>query len=210
MSEEEMQNKIRLSQARRDAVNSRMNKADGIKSNTPRDEKVKIRDANYGKELASKGAKKYSSNFAKIVAPLVIAKKAKDIVTAPTEIQAMDVPIYGIAFSLALLKDILDLAFIGSLPAIGTVVTFCVSIAIGFVLIFDGISVSQRRVARRMTRRFLILIAGTLAEGILFGLNFFPIETITVAIIYWMALVDRKAEARARAVEQEQNNYEFA
>lgn len=205
MPEDEMQNKIRLNQARRDAVRNRVDRADGVTKNMSAEKVGKIRDNKYGKEIEKSSAKNKSGRFAKIVAPLVIAKKAKDMVTAPTEIQVMDVPIYGLAFSLALFKDILDIAVIGALPAIGTVITFCISIAIGFILIFDGISVSQRRIARRMTRRFLILIAGTLAEGILFGLNFFPIETMTVAIIYWMSLVDRKAEARAIQQEETDN-----
>jgi hypothetical protein len=205
MAEEEMQNKIRLNQVRRDAIRARMDRADGIRNNMSAEEKNKIREKKYGKEIEKVGATKRSGRFAKIVAPLVIAKKAKDMITAPTEIQAMDVAIYGLAFSLALFKDILDIAIIGALPAVGTVITFCISIAIGFVLIFDGVSVSQRRVARRMTRRFLILIAGTMAEGILFGLNFFPIETMTVAIIYWMSLVDRKAETRAIQQEEADN-----
>lgn len=197
MPEEEMQNKIKLDQVRRAAVRARMDQADGISPNMSAETKAKIRKDKYGGASENKTSKPYSGKFAKIVAPLTIARKAKDTVTAPTEIQAMDIPIYGLAIALALFKDILDLGVIGALPAIGTVITFCVSIAIGFLLLFDGISSSQRKVARRMTRRFLILIAGTLAEGILFGLNFFPVETITVVIIYWMSLMDRKAETRA-------------
>lgn len=196
MSEEEIQNKIRLNEARRAAVEKRLDKADGIRPNMSNDEKLSKRNNLYGKDILGKESKRYDGKFAKAVAPLAIAKKAKDLVTAPTEIQAMDVPIYGLAFALALLKDLLDLAFIGSLPAIGTVITFCVSIAIGFILLFDGITLSQRRMARRMVRRFLVLAAGTLAEGILFGLNFFPIETLVVAIIFWMSLADRKRSAR--------------
>lgn len=186
MPEEEMQNKIRLNQTRRNAVRDVMNRADGGRS----------KKSLYGGEKEAQMAKNRMQPFKGMRNPVAIVKKATDIVTAPMEIQAMDVPIYGIAFALALLKDLLDLVFIGSLPAVGTVITFCVSIAIGFVLLFDGISTSQRKVARRMARRFLVLVAGTLAEGILFGLNFFPIETLTVAIIFWMSLVDRKKSAR--------------
>lgn len=205
MPEEEIKNKIRLDQVRRAAVRNRIDRADGIRPDMSAEEKAKIRKDKYGGASENKASKAYSGKFAKIVAPLVVAKKAKDIATAPMEIKLTDIPIYGLAVVLALFKDILDFAFIGSLPAIGTVVTFCVSMAIGFILLFDGISSSQRKVARRMTRRFLILIAGTMVEGIFFGLNFFPFEVMTVLIIYWMSLADRKAESRA--IKQEKGNY---
>ncbi|MDX9913580.1 MAG: hypothetical protein RBS77_03310 [Candidatus Moranbacteria bacterium] len=205
MPEEEIKNKIRLDQVRRAAIRARMDQADGIKPNMSAKEKAEIRKDKYGGASENKASKAHSGKFAKIAAPLAVAKKAKDMVMAPTEIRATDVLIYGLAVSLALFKDILDLAFIGSLPAIGTVITFCISIAIGFILLLGGVSVSRRKVARRMTRRFLILIAGTLVEGIFFGLNFFPVETMTVLIIYWMELADRKADNRAN--KQEKGNY---
>ncbi|EKE20846.1 MAG: hypothetical protein ACD_7C00461G0006 [uncultured bacterium] len=196
MPEEETQNKIRLDEARRKAVEKRLDRADGIRANMSDDKKLSRRNDLYGKDVRTKESGRYNGKLGKASQALAIAKGAKDIITAPTEIQAMDVPIYGLAFALALLKDLLDLTVVLALPAIGTVITICVSIAIGLILLFDGISVSQRRMARRMTRRFLVLIAGTLAEGILFGLNFFPIETLVVAIIYWMSLTDRKRSAK--------------
>ncbi|HBI17297.1 MAG: hypothetical protein UR60_C0012G0007 [Candidatus Moranbacteria bacterium GW2011_GWF2_34_56] len=196
MPETEMNNKIRLNQARRDAFEKRLDRADGIKPNMSSDEKLSRRNNLYGKDIVEKESKRNSGKFAKTTSAMGVAKKAKDLITAPTEIQAMDIAIYGVAFSLALFKDLLDLAFIGSLPAIGTIITICISMAIGFVLLFDGISNSQRKVARRLTKKFLVLIAGTMAEGILFGLNFFPIETLTVFIIFWMSLADRKRSAR--------------
>lgn len=216
MPEEEIKNKIRLDQVRRDAVRDRVDRADGIRPDMSAKEKAEIRKDKYGGASENKASRLYSSRFAKpeasyggklakVKTSLGLIKKTKDVATAPTEVKITDIPIYGLAVALALFKDILDFAFIGSLPAIGTVVTFCVSIAIGMVLLFDGISSSQRKVARRMTRRFLILIAGTLVEGIFFGLNFFPFEVITVLIIYWMSLADRKAESRA--IKQERENY---
>jgi hypothetical protein len=180
---EEFNNKIRLNEARRSAVKNRIKKADGSRS----------KESLYGGREEKKTAKNKKNPFKGMKNPIKITKKAKNIATAPTAIMATDIAIYGVAFALAGFKDLLDLAFIGSLPAVGTVVTFCVSIAIGFVLLFDGISSSQRRVARRMTRKFLVLIGGTIIEVILFGLNFLPFEMITVGVIYWMSLADRKA-----------------
>ncbi len=178
----ELDNKFRLNEARRNSAKKGMQRADGFAN------KKKL----YGKKEEFGVRKKRADKFKGLKQPMAVAKKAKNIATAPTKIQPSDIPIYGTAFMLAGLKDLLDLSFIGSLPAIGTAITFCISIAIGFVLLFDGVSGFQRKVARRMTRRFLVLIAGTMVEGFLFGLNFLPFEMITVGIIYWMSLSDRK------------------
>ncbi|MDD3498709.1 MAG: hypothetical protein PHH24_04395 [Candidatus Moranbacteria bacterium] len=183
---EELANKIRLNEARRESARNVLSRADANRS----------KKSLYGEKKESEEAKKQMPPFAGMKNPVAIAKKAKDMATAPLEFQPTDIAIYGAAFSLAGLKDLLDLAGLGSLPAIGTVVTFCFSIAIGLLLMFDGVSMSQARVARRMTRRYLTLIAGTMIEGFLFGLNFFPFELATVALIYWMSLVDRKREQR--------------
>lgn len=204
MSEEEVQNKMRLAQARREAVQNRLDKADGIKSGMSGEDKYKKREKLYGKEKEGRSSKEYAGKLGKIIAPLAAAKAAKDIVTAPSSFQVMDIPIYGVALILALLKDLLDLVLVGSLPAIGTVITFCISMAIGFVLLFDGVSSSQRKVARKLAKKFLILIAGTMVEGIFFGLNFLPFEALTVGIIYWISLVERKKEVRNRQEYQEE------
>lgn len=191
MSEEEMQNKIRLNEARRgDSAEKSLDNSNKVKPSVGDGKKAIIK--NNDSSSKNKESNGLRGKFAKIAVPLAAIKKAKDIVTAPTKVQVTDVPIYGIAFALALFKDLLDLAFIGSLPAIGTVITFCISMAIGFVLLFDGVSNYKRKVVRNMMRRWLVLIGGTIAEGVLFGLNFMPIETLVVGIIYWMALVDRK------------------
>lgn len=166
---EELNNKIRLSKARA-ASTKKSKKSEGQKKNDSQENKLQ-----------------------KSVSPLAAAKKVKNVVTAPTAIKATDFAIYGVAFSLAALKDLLDLVGIGSLPAIGTVITLCVSIAIGFTLLFDNVSISGRKVARNMIKKWLVLISGTIVEALLFGLNFLPIEVFTVAVIYWMSLVDRKA-----------------
>ena len=198
----EQNNKIRLNQARRQAVQKRTDKADSMPTRKGERGSVKREKSNwkrlnrrrkmYGGTEEEKEAEKRKKRFKGLRSPLATAKKAKDIATAPTKIQSSDIPIYGTAFILAGLKDLLDLSFIGSLPGIGTAITFCISIAIGFVLLFDGVSGFQKKVARRLARRYLVLIAGTMVEGFLFGLNFFPFEILTVAIIYWMSLADRK------------------
>lgn len=90
------------------------------------------------------------------------------------------------AFAVASFKDfILDFSLIGTLPVIGTVVTFFCSLLIFFLLLLtkaNGGILEMRFVLRRL----LIVLVGFLIEGFIFGVNFFPFEVATVAIIYFM------------------------
>ena len=107
------------------------------------------------------------------------------------------------ALLVAILKDVLDFVGIGSLPAIGTVVSIICSIFIFFMMLLAG-SGGKRKMAKAILKgpmgRFLLLGAGTMAE-LLFGLNFLPIETAVVIGAYWMLLNERRAQKKA-----EQNN----
>lgn len=98
--------------------------------------------------------------------------------------------LFGIALAMAILKDILDLIGVGSLPGIGTVVTLIVSGTIGFIMLITGSS-GKRGVARSFLKRYGTLVAGTFVE-LLFGVDFFPIETAMVIIIYVMTLKERR------------------
>ena len=104
--------------------------------------------------------------------------------------------IYGAALSAALLKDILDFIGIGSLPAIGTVITICVSIFIFLMMLLAGAS-SKMKIATSIVRRYLILGVGTVIE-FLFGLNFLPVMTLTVLVIWLMAAAETKQEEEER------------
>lgn len=97
--------------------------------------------------------------------------------------------LYGIALAIALLKDILDFVGIGSLPAIGTVITIVASLSIGFIMLITG-SLFTARWARRVG----ILLAGSVIE-IIFGINFLPIETTIVILVFYMTLKSRAAAA---------------
>ena len=103
--------------------------------------------------------------------------------------------IYAVCLMVALLKDVLDWVGIGSLPAIGTILTICVSIFIFLMLLLAGSS-SKIKMANSVVRRYLILGAGTLIE-FLFGINFLPILTFTVLVIWFMAAAEKKQEAEA-------------
>ncbi len=92
---------------------------------------------------------------------------------------------YSAPFAIAILKDLLDFVAIGSLPAIGTIVTICFSIAIFFLLLFSKKN-KELDDMRLIIRKAVVPICGTVAEGFIFGLNFLPIETMVVYIIYYM------------------------
>lgn len=87
---------------------------------------------------------------------------------------------YVPALAVALFKDILDLVLIGSLPGIGTVVTLIFSMLIFMLLMLSGSSHKYP-----MQKKGVMLLLGTLTESFFFGLNFLPIETLTVLAIYW-------------------------
>ncbi len=114
--------------------------------------------------------------------------------------------LFGIALALALLKDILDLIGIGSFPAIGTIITFIVSTSIGFIMLVTGSFFTARR-----ARRVAILIGGTLAES-LFGINFLPMETIIVILIFKSTLEGRRLKYQEKTTKEAslQQNYATA
>jgi hypothetical protein len=101
---------------------------------------------------------------------------------------------YTPALIVALLKDTLDLILITSLPGIGTVLTFCFSILIFFLLMMAGSGTSYS-----LARKDMILAMGTIAEAVFFGLNLLPIETMTVLFIYHSDKKASKREARLQA-----------
>ena len=91
----------------------------------------------------------------------------------------------GVAL-VALLKDLLDLVGIGSLPGIGTVVTLCFTFLIWMLLtLFDRSS--QGAKSNMMLTRGLVVIGIGLIEALGFGLNFLPIETTMVILLYHLA-----------------------
>lgn len=92
---------------------------------------------------------------------------------------------YGLPLAVALQKDLLDLAMIGSLPGIGSIVTICFSLLI-FLLIHLSRSEGRLMGSRFIVRMGLTMIFGSIVEGFAFGLNFLPIETMVVLIIYIM------------------------
>lgn len=100
---------------------------------------------------------------------------------------------------IALLKDLLDLALVGSLPGLGTVVTALFGFVMWMLMtLFDRSGgKSNNKIARS-----LVLLFASLVEALGFGLNFLPIQTLIVAVLYMMA---RSAWKRGAAqAEQEE------
>lgn len=113
--------------------------------------------------------------------------------------------LYSFVLMIALLKDLLDLVLLGSLPGIGTVVTMCFTFFIWLLLfVFDR---SGGRHNSKMFRGVTLLLVG-LVEGLGFGLNFIPIETLTVILLYQMA---RKAyKKQKKEAERNQSSSAYA
>lgn len=102
---------------------------------------------------------------------------------------------YGLALIAAILKDLLDLTEVtGILYLIIIVATFLCSIFIAMMMILDNYSSRNSlrggHIQQKMIRSWLVLLGGTTLEMI-FGLDFLPIETLTVLIIYALALSAR-------------------
>jgi hypothetical protein len=107
---------------------------------------------------------------------------------------------YFIAWFLALLKDLLDLIGVGSLPAIGTVITICVSIAVFLLSLL--VDTGRAKMVTKMFTKVIILLSGTTVE-LLFGLNFIPWETVAVSMMYLLTLQERKTEKKNKKSNEE-------
>lgn len=90
----------------------------------------------------------------------------------------------GVTF-IALFKDLLDFVGVGSLPAIGTVITICFNILIFLLLtVFDNSGGGSR--TNRIEMRGLVIFLVMLVE-MFFGLNFVPWETLIMIGLYFFA-----------------------
>lgn len=114
---------------------------------------------------------------------LAIEEKEKEL--AQTKKEKASVFSYAPVFLIAVLKDLLDFVGIGSLPGIGTIITICCSILI-FLLFFLIKSNSKLMDSKFVMKRGVILLSGTIIEAFGFGINFLPIETMTVGLILFM------------------------
>lgn len=99
---------------------------------------------------------------------------------------------YGLALFVAIFKDVLDLIEATGIGYVVVVVsTFCASIFIGLMMYLGNSSSGRSRAQNKVLKSYLVLIGGTAIE-LIFGIDILPIETLTVLIIYGMALAARK------------------
>lgn len=99
--------------------------------------------------------------------------------------------IFGIALMVAMLKDLLDLAQIGSLPGIGTLFTFFASTIIFLSLYLAGSSSKGKNKAKNIMKKYGTVLVGSLME-VIFGINFVPIETCIVILAFYFTLKERQ------------------
>lgn len=99
--------------------------------------------------------------------------------------------LFGIALMVAMLKDLLDLAQIGSLPGIGTLFTFFASCIIFFSLYLAGSSSKGKAKAKGILKKYGTVAMGSLME-VIYGINFVPIETCMVILIFFFTLQERR------------------
>lgn len=116
---------------------------------------------------------------------------------------------YGLAMMAAMLKDMLDIAgATGILYIMVVVATFLCSIFIAMMMLLGSFSNGAGRAQQKMIRSWLVLLGGTTVE-MLFGINFLPIETLTVLIVYVMMLSSRAESKKLEKQERLEENYTF-
>jgi len=114
--------------------------------------------------------------------------------------------LFGIALIFAFIKDVLDipddaLVAAGGVGEILIIITTTVcSMAIAAIMFITGSS-GKTKMARAMIKKVLLLITATIIECIP-AIDVLPIESLVVAIVFWMTLVDRKVAAQQEKKEQ--------
>lgn len=99
---------------------------------------------------------------------------------------------YGLALFAAAFKDLLDLIEATGFGYILVIVaTFCISAFIAMMMLLGSYSNGAGRKQQKIIRSWLILLGGTTVE-LIFGLNFLPVETLTVLIVYALLLSSRQ------------------
>ncbi len=143
-------------------------------------------------------------NFGKNARELAQAAKnpasaAKTALSITTQFRVNDL-LFAIPMLFAMLKDLSDIFFVGSLWGVGTVISICCSIMGGLFIWLLGAGEIKKQIKvtfNGSTGRLLILIAGTTIEAFIMGVNFFPVETFTFIIIYLMLLFERAQNAES-------------
>ena len=123
----------------------------------------------------------------------------EDGASAPEKAVQPSFIVFMLMLMVAMLKDLLDLIGIGSLPGIGWVVTFMFDIVIGMLVFFDPLMRSGKNRWSKIAKRIGIIGVTGLIEGLAFGLNLLPMETGMVVLMYILAKKEAKKENRENA-----------
>lgn len=145
------------------------------------------------------------------------AKTAKDLAAVATPAGALslmkqinlmsDMP-YVAAMGAALLKDLLDFVA-GPTVILSVLFSILCSIFIFMMMLLVG-STGKKKGASKFLSKIGILGAGGIADSIP-GIDFLPIETATVAAIYFMELVERiPKQGKADNYSQDSDDNELA
>jgi hypothetical protein len=98
-----------------------------------------------------------------------------------------DIP-FACALGGAILKDLLDFVFAPTV-VLSILASILCSIFI-FMMLVIARATEKRKVASRFIMKFFVIIGGSMADSFP-GIDFLPIETITVFIIYYLVLHER-------------------
>lgn len=108
-----------------------------------------------------------------------------------------DMP-FVLALGAALLKDLIDLVAAETI-IFSVLFSILCSIFIAMMLLIAGAS-GKRKSSKQTVKKILSLLAGGIADSIP-GIDFLPIESVTVVVIYVLTLMERKEEAMNGDVE---------
>ena len=115
---------------------------------------------------------------------------------------------YALALVAAIFKDIMDfMEATGFGYAIVLVLTFMCSIWIAMMMLLA--SGGKGRQDQKIIRSWLILLSGTTAE-LIFGIDVLPIETLTVLIIFALALLAKQQAAKAEKAKKSSSQEAYA
>ncbi|HAS00043.1 MAG: hypothetical protein US57_C0004G0037 [Candidatus Moranbacteria bacterium GW2011_GWC2_37_73] len=148
-----------------------------------------------GKDGSIKDVAKTAKNVAGTMAgsPKAAISLAKDSISIGKYINPIaDMPFVA-AFGAALLKDLLD-SVAGPTVILAILFSILCSIFIFMMLLLVSAN-SKRGMASSFIKKGLILIGGGIVDSIP-GINFLPVESLTVAVIYFLTLVERKNSAK--------------
>lgn len=102
---------------------------------------------------------------------------------------------FAFALIAAMLKDLSDIT-LGLIPGVGLVLAFVFGLMATTVIVVCVLVTGSFRL-RSSIKKWLTIGATNLTE-MLFGINFLPIETISVIILFFLTLMERKEEKAER------------